>query len=233
METNHSHYAVENASALQRTFVPGVFAWMTVALVITAFTALFTVSSPAILSFIFSSKATFFGLIIAEFGLVMAISAALHRISSPVAILLFLLYSVLNGVTLSSIFLAYDLGTIGFTFLVTAGTFAAMSIYGYLTKEDLTKFGSILAMAVIGLVVAMVVNIFLKSDMVGWVINLAGVLIFVGLVAWDTQKLKLMSQAIDSRETARKLSVVGALTLYLDFVNLFLFLLRLFGGRRD
>lgn len=231
METNPSHYTAENQTALQSTFVPSVFAWMTVALAITAFTALFTVATPAIMNFIFSSKLTFFGLIFAELGLVMGITAALNRISSPVAVMLFLLYAVLNGLTLSSIFLAYELGTIGFTFLVTAGTFAAMSIYGYFTKEDLTKLGSLLGMGLIGLVFAIVVNLFLKSDMVGWVINLVGVFIFVGLVAWDTQKLKLMSEAIDSRESARKMSIMGALSLYLDFINLFLFLLRLFSRR--
>lgn len=231
METNPSHYTAENQTALQSTFVPSVFAWMTVALAITAFTALFTVATPAIMNFIFSSKLTFFGLIFAELGLVMGITAALNRISSPVAVMLFLLYAVLNGLTLSSIFLAYELGTIGFTFLVTAGTFAAMSIYGYFTKEDLTKLGSLLGMGLIGLVFAIVVNLFLKSDMVGWVINLVGVFIFVGLVAWDTQKLKLMAEAIDSRESARKMSIMGALSLYLDFINLFLFLLRLFSRR--
>lgn len=231
METNPSHYTAENQTALQSTFVPSVFAWMTVALAITAFTALFTVATPAIMNFIFSSKLTFFGLIFAELGLVMGITAALNRISSPVAVMLFLLYAILNGLTLSSIFLAYELGTIGFTFLVTAGTFAAMSIYGYFTKEDLTKLGSLLGMGLIGLVFAIVVNLFLKSDMVGWVINLVGVFIFVGLVAWDTQKLKLMAEAIDSRESARKMSIMGALSLYLDFINLFLFLLRLFSRR--
>ena len=231
METNPSHYTAENQTALQSTFVPSVFAWMTVALAITAFTALFTVATPAIMNFIFSSKLTFFGLIFAELGLVMGITAALNRISSSVAVMLFLLYAVLNGLTLSSIFLAYELGTIGFTFLVTAGTFAAMSIYGYFTKEDLTKLGSLLGMGLIGLVFAIVVNLFLKSDMVGWVINLVGVFIFVGLVAWDTQKLKLMAEAIDSRESARKMSIMGALSLYLDFINLFLFLLRLFSRR--
>jgi len=166
--------------------------------------------------------------------LVLILSAAISRMQSSTGILLFFLYSALNGLTLSVIFLAYTRASIANTFFVTAGTFGAMSFYGYTTQRDLTSWGSFLFMGLIGIILASVVNIFLRNEMVYWVVTYAGVLIFVGLTAYDTQKLKAMAMAgFADEETERKTAVLGALTLYLDFINLFLMLLRIMGSRRD
>jgi uncharacterized protein len=206
---------------------------MTLALVITALAALFTANTPALVNFIFGSKIVFYGLIIGELLLVGALVAAVHKMSPMVASLVFLGYSALNGLTLSAVFLMYTSGSLALTFFITAGTFAVMSIYGYTTKADLTKIGNLAFMALIGIIIASVVNFFLKSEMLYWIISYLGVAIFVALIAYDTQKLKDMSLSIDhSGDEGKKASVLGALTLYLDFINLFLFLLRLF-GRRD
>ena len=233
METTPYNLKNETQIAVQQSFLPKVFSWMAAALAVSAAAALFTASSPAMLSLVFGSKVAFFGLIIAEFVLVLGLSAAINRLSTGVAILLYMLYAVINGVTLASIFFIYDISVIGSTFLVTTLMFGIMSVYGYKTREDLTRFGAIMSMALIGLILAMVVNLFLHSSMMEWIISLAGVLIFVGLIAWDTQKLRLMTANIYDSESANKMAILGALTLYLDFINLFLFLLRLFGGRRD
>lgn len=220
-------------SAVQVAFMTRVYSWMTLALVITALAALFTVNTPALLQFIFGSKIVFYGLIIGELLLVGALVAAVNRMSPLVASLVFLGYSALNGLTLSAVFLLYTSGSLVLTFFITAGTFAIMSIYGYTTKADLTKIGNLAFMALIGIILASIVNFFLKSDMLYWIISYLGVAIFVALIAYDTQKLKDMSVSIDhAGDEGKKASVLGALTLYLDFINLFLFLLRLF-GRRD
>jgi FtsH-binding integral membrane protein len=174
-----------------------------------------------------------FVLILAELGLVVAISGMIQRINTGVATALFLLYSALNGLTLSAIFIVYAHATIASAFVVTAGTFAAMSVYGFVTKTDLTKFGPILFMALIGLIIASVVNIFMASSGLYWIITYAGVLIFVGLTAYDTQKLKIIAVQTESNPAlAARLSIAGALSLYLDFINLFLFILRIMGNRR-
>ena len=173
------------------------------------------------------------GLIIAEFGLVMAISWGINKLSLTTATLLFVLYSVINGATLSLIFVAYSIGTISTVFFITAGTFAVMAFIGYVTKTDLTKLGKILFMALIGLVIATIVNIFVKSSGLDLILSYVGVLVFVGLTAYDTQKIKQMLwQAGNLSEGAQKIALLGALSLYLDFINLFLYLLRIF-GRRD
>ncbi len=173
-------------------------------------------------------------LIVAELGLVMVISSAINRLSFTTAGLLFILYSVLNGVTLSVIFLAYTLSSIATTFFVTAGTFGAMSVFGYVTRRNLSGMGRILFMALIGLIIATVVNIFVKSTGLQALLNYVGVLVFVGLTAYDTQKIKLMFQQTggEINEATQKLALLGSLTLYLDFINLFLYLLRLLGDRR-
>ena len=211
-----------------------VFVWMTLALAITGLTAYGVATSPAILSLIFSSKVTFFGLIIAEFALVFAISGAINRLSLSTATLLFILYSVINGATLSSIFFAFSVATIGKVFFITAGTFGAMALVGYTTKTDLTSMGKLLFMALLGIIIASVVNMFVGSSGLDLILSYVGVLVFVGLTAYDTQKIKQMCQAApDAGESTQKLALIGALSLYLDFINLFLYLLRIFGNNRD
>ena len=201
-----------------------VFVWMTLALAITGLTAYGVATSPTILSLIFSSKVTFFGLIIAEFALVFAISGAINRLSLSTATMLFILYSVINGATLSSIFFAFSVATIGKVFFITAGTFGAMALVGYTTKTDLTSMGKLLFMALLGIIIASVVNMFVASSGLDLILSYVGVLVFVGLTAYDTQKIKQMCQAApDAGESAQKLALIGALSLYLDFINLFLY----------
>lgn len=210
-----------------------VYVWMSLALIITGITAYGVASSPGLITAFYTNQMLMWGVIIAEFALVFALSAALNRLSLSVATLLFVVYSVLNGVMFSSIFLVYTMSSVANVFFITAGTFAAMAAYGYFTKSDLTTLGKYLLMALIGLVIATVVNIFVGSSMLSLVISYAGVLIFVGLTAYDSQKIKqMLAQQVDADETAQKVALLGALTLYLDFINLFLYLLRLLGNRR-
>lgn len=209
-----------------------VYTWMALALVITGFTAYYVATTPSLLSLIYSNQVVLWGLIIAELALVIGLSAAINRLSLTTATLLFVLYSVLNGAMLSSVFLIYTTASIANVFFITAGTFGAMAAYGYLTKKDLTSWGRILLMALIGIIIASVVNIFLRNSMFDLVISYIGVAIFVGLTAYDSQKIKeMMLQAPDASEHAQKIALLGALTLYLDFINLFLYLLRIFGKR--
>lgn len=192
------------------------------------------VPGTALQDFIFSSKITFYGLIIAQLGVVFFLSGMVSRISGAMATTLFMLYSVLTGLTLSSVFIVYTSASIASTFFITAGTFGAMSVYGYTTKRDLTKLGSLMVMGLIGILLASIVNIFLKSAPLYWAITYIGVIVFVGLTAYDTQKLKAIGEEVsmDDRENYRRYSIMGALTLYLDFINLFLMLLRILGDRR-
>ena len=211
-----------------------VYTWMTLALVITGITAWVVAHSPAILPMIMTNKILFLGLLFGELILVWSVSAAINRLSLTTATLLFVLYSVLNGVTMSFIFLAYTYESVTNVFLITAGTFAAMAFFGYFTKTDLSSIGRILFMALIGLIIATIVNIFVKSSGFGMILNYLGVLIFVGLTAWDTQKIKqMLSMAEDTGETAQKVALMGALSLYLDFINLFIHLLRIMGNNRN
>lgn len=217
-------------SALMRK----VFIWMALALVITGVTAYGVATTPSLLIAIVTNKALFWGLIIAELALVFAVSGALNRLSLATATLLFVLYSVVNGATLSVIFLAYSMPAIIQTFFITAGTFGVMALVGYTTKTDLTSLGKLLFMALIGLVIATVVNMFVGSTGFDYILSYVGVLIFVGLTAYDTQKIKQMCmQAPDAGEPMQKLALLGALSLYLDFINLFLYLLRIFGNNKD
>ena len=199
-----------------------VYVWMTLALVITGFTAYAVANSPGIMTAI-------------KFALVWYVSARIDRLSLSTATLLFILYSVLNGATLSIIFLAYTMTSIASVFFITAGTFAAMSLVGYFTKKDLSGLGRILFMALIGLIIATLVNVFLiKSGGFGLIVSYVGVLIFVGLTAYDTQRIKnMLVEADDVSAEAQKIALMGALALYLDFINLFLYLLRIFGGNRE
>ncbi|MDO4970727.1 MAG: Bax inhibitor-1/YccA family protein [Bacteroidales bacterium] len=208
-----------------------VFGKMFLGILVTAFVSLGIASSPALLEMIFSSRAIFWVLIIAQFGVVIWLSAGINKMSATTASLLFYVYSALTGVTLTPIFFAYTGDSIVKTFFITSATFGVMAAYGYITKKDLSKMGSILFMALIGLIVVSLVNFFLASPALTWAISLAGVAIFIGLTAWDTQKIKQMALETDERNVG-KLAAIGALTLYLDFINLFLYLLRIFGDRR-
>ena len=209
-----------------------VYVWMTFALAITGITAYLVATNETLLTLIYSHQAVMWVLIIAELAIVIGVTAAINKLSLPVATLLFVVYSVLNGALFSSIFLVYTMASIAEVFFITAGTFGAMSLYGYTTKSDLTSWGKILIMGVLGLIIATVVNIFLKSSGLEMIISYAGVLIFVGLTAYDTQKIKQMClQAPDAGETMQKYALLGALSLYLDFINLFIYLLRIFGRR--
>lgn len=211
-----------------------VYTWMALAMVITGVTAYGVANSPAILNMIYSNQMVLWGLIIAELALVFGISGMINRISLTTATLMFVAYSVLNGAMLSSIFLVYTMSSIGQVFFVTSATFGVMAFIGYTTKTDLTSMGKILFMALIGIIIATVVNIFVGSTGLQTVISYLGVLIFVGLTAYDSQKIKQMlyDQEV-ADEGAQKLALIGALTLYLDFINLFLYLLRIMGSRRD
>lgn len=210
-----------------------VYVWMTLALVITGITAYGVASSPNIMMWLVQKPAILWGLIIAELALVLTVSAAINRLSLTTATLLFVLYSVLNGATLSLIFMVYTLTSIASVFFITAGTFGVMAAYGYFTKRDLTSLGKLLLMALIGLIIASVVNIFfVKSSGFDLIVSYIGVLIFVGLTAYDTQKIKqMLALQTDMGEGAQKIALMGALSLYLDFINLFLHLLRIFGSR--
>lgn len=210
-----------------------VYVWMTLALVITGMTAYYVATNETIMMTILTNRILFYGLLFAELGLVMGVSAAINRLSLLTATLLFILYSIINGATLSMIFLAFDIASIAKVFFITAGTFGAMAVIGYTTKADLSSLGRILFMALIGLIIATLANMFFKSDGLTMILSYIGVLVFVGLTAWDSQKIKkMLMQAPDVDESTQKLALLGALTLYLDFVNLFLYMLRIFGNRR-
>lgn len=221
---------VRGASDVERGFMSAVYRWMTLGLGTTALVAAGVASSPAALQLVFGSRFVFFGLVLAELGLVIALSAAVNKLSAAAAGGLFLLYSALNGVTLSAVLLLYTGTSVALAFLVTAGTFGAMSVFATVTKRDLSSWSSFLFMGLIGIVIASVVNLFLASSMMSFVISCAAVVVFTGLAAYDTQKLRVLARAGGATGA---IAVNGALALYLDFVNLFLALLRLFGSRRD
>nr|WP_314754959.1 Bax inhibitor-1/YccA family protein [uncultured Prevotella sp.] len=207
-----------------------VYVWMALALALTGLTAYGIANNTNLAFTLISNRALFWGIAIAEFALVVFLSARIQKLSLSTATLSFLLYSVLNGVTMSIIFLAFTASSIATTFYITAGTFGVMAVYGYVTKTDLSKWGNILRMALLGLIVALVVNIFLQNSMLDLIISGIGVVLFTGLTAYDSQKIKTalaMQEYPD--ENAQKIALIGALNLYLDFINLFLYLLRFFG----
>jgi len=215
------------------SFLARVYVWMAAGLLVTAGAAFATLSRPTLLRAVFGNKVVFFGLMIAELGLVVWLSGMVGRLSSAAAGGVFVLYSALNGLTLSVVFLAYTSASIVSTFVVTAGMFGAMSVYGLVTKRELDGLGSFAFMGLIGVVLASVVNIFLRSDAMGFIISCVGVIVFTALTAYDTKKLRMMAMAVDgASEEGKRASISGALRLYLDFINLFLMLLRFFGNRR-
>ena len=210
-----------------------VYVWMTLALALTGATAYGVATSPGILTALYSNSILLWGLVIAEFAIVFGVSAAINKLSLTTATLLFVLYSVINGALFSSIFIIYTMSSIASVFFITAGTFAVMALIGYTTKKDLSSMGKILFMALIGIIIATIVNIFLKSSGLEMIVSYLGVLIFVGLTAYDTQKIKQMLYDQETAdEGAQKLALLGALSLYLDFVNLFIYLLRILGNRK-
>ena len=235
---NYSTTRVIDQSVVSSLF-KSTYMQMAAALAVTALTAYFLPQSGLFEALFFKADGTFtmtpmWVALIAELGVVMWLSARLFSMSMAKATLLFVLYSVLNGVTMSMIFLLYEPMSIAITFAVTAGMFFVTSLVGYITRMDLSKFGSIFMMLLVGIIIATLVNIFLGSETLYWVITYVGVIVFVGLAAFDTNKLKqIYLQHGEAGEVGQKLALMGALTLYLDFINLFLFLLRIFGDRRS
>lgn len=226
--------SAEEAAQVQARFFSQVYGWMAAGLGLTGGVALFAAASPALMEFVFGTRFVFLGLIIAELVLVGFLSARIFAWTRNQVQAAFIAYAVLNGVTMSCIFLAYTSSSIASTFFVAGGTFGVMSLYGYFTKQDLSGWGKLLSMALIGLVLAMVVNLFWQNSVMQTVTSFIGVLLFIALTAYDTQKLKEMALlgVTEGDEVSEKASILGALTLYLDFINLFLFLLRIFGQRR-
>ena len=240
MENNRIFYATDQTAdtgALAKTFMANVFLWMTVAMVVTAVTAYWFAISPNLIGSLINMETgglSTLGWVVtlAPLGFVLLMSFGYQKLSPAILTLLFLSFSVLMGMSLSFILLAYTAASVYKTFAITAGMFGIMAITGYTTKTDLTKFGSIMMMGLIGLVIAMVVNIFLKSSTLEYIISIIGVLVFTGLTAYDVQKLKRIGSSGMDQVNQRKMSLMGALTLYLDFINLFLFMLRFLGDRR-
>lgn len=229
---NNSSIDAHSLKKTENALMRKVYFWMTDALIITGLMAYYVANNYEFLSFVFGNRMVFWGLIIAEFGLVIGLNAAINKISSLVATLMFILYAAINGVTMASIFMIYAIDSIYSTFFITAATFAVMAVYGSITKSDLTKIGNICLMALFGLIIAGIVNVFIGSSMMSLVVSCIGVLVFVGLTAYDAQKIKNLLCGVESNEETQKYAVIGALALYLDFVNLFLYLLRLFGRRK-
>ena len=218
---------------VETRFLTRVYGWMAGGLAATALMAWITLSTPALLQLVFGNRFVFYGLLIGELALVAWLSGLVGRMSASTAAIVFVAYSALNGLTLASVFLVYTSGSIVSTFVVTAGTFGAMSVYGLVTSRSLDGLGSFAFMGLIGVILASVVNLFLRNSMLEFVISCVGVIVFVGLTAYDTRKLKVMAARVDAdSEEGQKGAIQGALALYLDFVNLFLMLLRLVGNRR-
>ncbi len=221
-----------------KTFLSGVFMWMGLALSITALVSWMFASNPSLMNILFDSQTGSMNMMgwivmLAPLGLVLLMSMGFQKLSASSLVLIFIIYSALMGMSLSFIFMVYTLPSIASTFVITAAMFGFMGILGYTTKTDLTKFGSIMMMGLVGIIIASVVNMFMQSETMQYVISFIGVLVFTGLTAYDVQKLKRIGSEISlGTEAARKVTIMGALTLYLDFINLFLFLLRFFGNRK-
>lgn len=231
MENNYSTIALEKKKSAQMAVFRQVYIWMSLALFITGITALIVANNNSLIYSLMSNQLLFWGLMIGEVVMVAVLAARIHKLSLATATVMFIAYSIINGVTMSLLFLLYTSESIASTFFITAGTFGAISAYGYFTKKDLSSLGSILIMALIGILIASLVNIFLGSSTLYWIISYVGVAIFVGLTAYDTQKIKESIMNSDVNETAYKIALMGALELYLDFINLFIYLLRIFGDR--
>ncbi len=219
---------------LVNVFLRGVYWWMTAGLALTGVVAWLVYNSPTMQQIILGNPMVFFGFIIAELGLVFFLSARIQRLAGSTATFLFLLYSALNGATFSAFLMAYTMPSVATVFFITAGTFGATSLYAMVTKRDLTSLGGFCMMGLIGLLIAMVVNIFFRNPMMYMIISFVGVIVFVGLTAYDTKRLREMGESVPANdpEAVRRGTIMGALALYLDFINLFIMLLRIFGERR-
>ncbi len=215
----------------KKKFLSGVYAWMGVALAITGIVAYFTSTSYTLLSLIFANRFTFLGLIIGELILVVVLSAKIRTMSLTTAMIMFVVYAIVNGLTMSSIFLAYTHESIAHIFGISALMFGGMSLFGMTTKKNLNSIGQYLFMALIGVIIASLINYFLGSSRLSWIISIVTVVVFTGLTAYDTQKIMQLSNMAEGNETYKKVAIIGALRLYLDFINIFLSLLRLFGKR--
>ena len=216
------------------TLMRNVYIWMTLALVITGLTAMVTAKSEALMTFIFTNNWALIALMILQLGLVFYFSARLNRMSFSTATAVFILYSAITGLTFSSIFVVFSMSSIATTFFITAGMFAAMALVGSFTKKDLSGMGKFALMALIGLIIAGIVNMFLRNAMMDFIVSGIGVLVFAGLTAYDSQKIRQMLQMqSEINESTQKLALLGSLSLYLDFINIFLYLLRFFGSSRD
>lgn len=228
-------YRSESRGIAFPTVMKNVYLWMMFALAMTGLTAAAVATQPQMVEAIYSNRLLFWGIMIAELGLVLYLSARIMSMSFAAAGLAFAVYAILNGVSLSFIFMVYTMESIATTFFITAGTFGAMSLVGYTVKRDLSTLGRVLIMALIGVIIATVVNMFVHSSGLQYIISILGVLIFTGLTAYDTQKIKEMVSVYghSGDESVMKLALLGSLTLYLDFINLFLYMLRFFGGRND
>jgi len=229
-------FSLSSSAVKNRTILRNVYLWMTAGLALTGVVALFVSTNRSFVRALATNPLLFWGLIIGEVALVFYLSARITKMSPTAATGAFAVYAALNGVTLSLIFIAYTGVTLATAFFVTAGTFAGMSLYAVTTKTDLSGFGNYLMMALIGIIIASVVNFFLQSTLMYWIISYAGVGIFMGLTAYDTQIIKRWSEQLDNSVDESmfiKISILGALKLYLDFINLFLFFLRIFGGSRN
>ena len=237
-ENNSGAYVSSNEAYKSRfavsAILKNVYLWMTMALAISGLTAMLVAGNAELMQTIYAGRGTLFVLFLVQFGLIWLISARIGSMSFVTATLLYIAYSVVTGVTLSSIFLLFTTGSIASVFFITAGTFATLSIYGFVTKKDLSTWRSYLIMGLIGLIIASIVNWFLASEMMYWIISYVGVAIFIGLTAYDTQKIKQLAYAcnMEDEETRNKVALLGAITLYLDFINLFLYILRIFGKRK-
>lgn len=217
----------------QQRFISKVYGWMAAALAITGLTAYWAASSNDVAQFFIANRGVLIFMFIGQILLVGSLAGWINKMSSQVATIIFVIYAVLTGFIFSTLFFVYTTGSLATTFLITGGMFAVMSIYGWTTGKDLTKFGSLLFMLLIGLIIASIVNIFLGSTMLYWIATYVGIFIFTGLIAYDTQKLKNLGAYVqEGTEEHRKGAIMGALSLYLDFINLFLMLLRIFGNRR-
>lgn len=236
--SGQSQYEGELDGALAKTFMANVYAFMFAALAVSGLTAYVIGTNEAMWMNIFINESTgqigmlYWVIAFSPFAFILALNYGINKFSASVLTIIFIAFAFVMGLSLSSIFMVYSMGSIAQTFFITAGTFGVMSFLGYTTKTDLTKFGSILMMALIGLIIAMVVNWFMQSEFMGYVISMVGVLIFTGLIAYDTQKLKRIGAGVEyGSDDAKKLAILGATSLYLDFINLFLFLLRILGSR--
>jgi FtsH-binding integral membrane protein len=222
-----------DAQLRQRSFLSQVYVWMTAGLLVSSAVASYTASTPLVLNLIYGNPFTIWILFLAQIGVVIGLSAAIDRLTPAVAAVLFIAYAALNGLTFSAIFLVYTSTSIAQAFLATAATFLVMSLYGSITKRDLSTAGNLLVMALVGFLIGSIVNLFWASSALYWVLTYLGIAIFIGLTAYDTQQIKRLSQQAQDDTSARRLVIVGALKLYLDFINLFVLLLRLFGSRDE